>query len=307
MPRPYTLFEVTIRTVQSRFLLRPAPLLNSLILGVLGRALEKHPAIRLFAFKVASDHIHLILAAPDVNSLAAFMNYVDGNIAREAGRLYNWRDKFWSRRYRPIAILDDASLVGRLKYLLAHGCKEGLVASPLDWPGASCERALLFGEKLEGIWYDRTAFYKAERRGQNVRLEDFAVRYEVPLARLPMLEGKSEAEARAFYRNLVSEIEAETRQRCLDSGRELLGVEAVLSADPHSTARAPKRSPAPLCHAAGRRLRQTYRRAYRAFVSLYRRAVERLRDGDPEARFPEGCFLPPLLCPPHLVEAAAPG
>jgi hypothetical protein len=307
MLRRYSLFEVSIRTVQERFLLRPSAELNDLILGVLGRALLLYPSIRIYSFKFLSNHFHIILAAPDIRTLALFMNHIDSNIAREAGRLHGWHDKFWSRRYRPVSIEDDAKLVEKTKYVLAQGCKESLVAHPLDWPGASSDRALLFGEKLEGTWYDRAAFYEAERSGKQVRLQDFAVRYEVPLTTLPILEGKSEEEQCAFYQGLVDEIGQETYQACIDQDKQVLGVAAVLNQDPHDRPRTSKRSPAPLCHSSTKEGRLRYRRAYRKFVALYRQAVERLRQGDASVKFPENCFLPPILCPPHLVEVAAPG
>lgn len=303
----YNLFEVSIRTVQERFLLRPSAELNDLILGVIGRALMLYPSMRIYAFKFMSNHFHMILAAPDIYTLALFMNHINSNIARQAGRLHHWHDKFWSRRYRPLSIEDDAESVRTAKYVLAQGCDEGLVASPLDWPGASSDRALLFGEKLEGTWYNRSAFYEAERRGKQVRLKDFAVRYEVPLTTLPVLEGKTEEEQRAFYRGLVEEIEQETCQRCIDEGKQVLGTEAILSQEPHARPFHSKRSPAPLCRASTKEGRMRYRQLYRKFVSLYRQAVERLRSGDENVKFPEGCFLPPLLCPPHMVEVAAPG
>ena len=138
-------------------------------------------------------------------------------------------------------------------------------------------------------------------------LKDFAVRYEVPLTTLPNLEGKSEEEQRAFYQGLVDEIVEETHQRCIDEGKQVLGTEAILDQDPYGRPFHSKRSPAPLCRASTQEGRLRYRQRYREFVSRYRQAVERLRSGDENARFPEGCFLPPLLCPPHLVEAAAPG
>jgi hypothetical protein len=58
------------------------------------------------------------------------MDYVDGNIAREIGRLHHWREKFWSRRYRDILVShEEEAQVARLGYLLGHGVKEGLVSS----------------------------------------------------------------------------------------------------------------------------------------------------------------------------------
>ena len=62
------------------------------------------------------------------------MGYLNSNLAREAGRLTDWREKFWSRRYRHIVISEEEGIqVGRLKYVVSHGAKEGLVDSPSQW------------------------------------------------------------------------------------------------------------------------------------------------------------------------------
>ena len=58
--------------------------------------------------------------------------------------LLDWRDKIWARRYQAIVISDEeAAQVERLKYVLAHGVKEGLVDRPQDWSGAHSVEALL--------------------------------------------------------------------------------------------------------------------------------------------------------------------
>ncbi|MEA2603364.1 MAG: REP-associated tyrosine transposase [Acidobacteriota bacterium] len=65
---------------------------------------------------------YLLLWVPDSEKLALFMGYVNSNLAREAGRLVEWREKFWSRRYRSIVISDEeGAQVGQLKYVLSLG------------------------------------------------------------------------------------------------------------------------------------------------------------------------------------------
>ena len=172
LPYPNTTFEITTRTIHGRLLLRPSKELNEIVLGIIGRALAMFP-IQLHAFSIASNHVHLLLTTTDVFTLSAFMCFVNGNLAKEAGRLQGWREKFWGRRYRAIPILDDRSLVSRLRYALAHGCKEGLVLRPEDWPGANCVRALTRGEKLRGTWFDRTREYLAKRRQQKFSKREF--------------------------------------------------------------------------------------------------------------------------------------
>jgi len=91
---------------------------------------------------------------------AAFMCHFDSNLAREVCRLHDWKDKVWSRRYRAIAISGEPEAQReRMKYILAHGAKEGLVELVRDWPGVHAVRVLLEDEPLEGLWFDRTQEY----------------------------------------------------------------------------------------------------------------------------------------------------
>jgi hypothetical protein len=54
----------------------------------------------------------------------------------------------------------------------------------------------------------------------------------------------------------------------------------------------PKRSPAPLFHAATKAARLELIEAYRQFLVLYCEASEALRRGVKDVVFPEGCFPP---------------
>ncbi len=95
------------------------------------------------------------------------MGFVNGNLAKEAGRLHGWRERFWGRRYTAIVVShEEAAQVTRLRYILEQGTKEGLVRSPLDWPGTHSTQALLDGRPIRGIWFDRTREYEARRCGQ---------------------------------------------------------------------------------------------------------------------------------------------
>ena len=134
-PEGGALFDVTCRTVQSRFLLRPCPLLNEIILGALARAKRRY-GVELSAFIFLSNHLHLLAWAADSEQLARFMGYFLSKLAREVSRLTGWRDKVFARRYQAIPISEEeAAQVERLLYILSNGCKEDLVERPQDWPG----------------------------------------------------------------------------------------------------------------------------------------------------------------------------
>ena len=103
---PGIVYEFTSRTIQNRFLLRPGGNTRELILGVVARALTLYPAVSLHAFAFLSNHYHLMASSTNGAQLAAWIGYVNSNVARERGRVHGWRGPFWGRRTRPIPIVE---------------------------------------------------------------------------------------------------------------------------------------------------------------------------------------------------------
>ena len=163
IPEGGSLVEVTCRTIQGRMLMRPSPLLNDIILGILGRAQRRYP-LEIVGYVFASNHYHLLLRVDQAERLSEFMGYFGGNLAREIARLTGWKDKVWSRRYESILITDEETAqVERLAYILSNTVKENLVARVEEWPGVHCARPLLTGEGVEGTWFDRRLEYSTPR------------------------------------------------------------------------------------------------------------------------------------------------
>jgi putative transposase len=295
---PGALVEVTTRTVHERLLLRPSAEVNDIVLGVIGRGQSLFP-VRIHALVVMSNHWHALLSVDHAAQLAAFMAFVNGNIAREVGRLHGWRDRFWARRYRAIVVADDDAAVARLRYILSNGCKEGLVDRPVDWPGVSCARALTAGNPLRGTWYDRTAEHQARGQGKKVAAGQFCSQYEVTLVNLPCWRTLSPAHHRAACADLVSQIESETRTAREASERPCVGRERLLAENPHQRPASSESSPAPLVHGSCPEIVTTFRAAYAAFVDAFRAAAARLLHGD-STDFPAGAFPPglPFVMPP---------
>ena len=227
--------------------------------------------------------------------MSEFMGYFQTNVAREVGRLRKWRDKVWSRRYEAIVISDEpAAQVDRLRYVLANGVKEGLVARVEDWPGISLVKNVLSGKPVRGTWFDRTEEHRAKLRGEDVEPRRHATEEIVELSQLPCWRHLSPEMYRALVAGLVQEIDAEAAAERKRTGRAPLGPEAILRQHPHTSPNKSKKSPAPRFHAATKAAREALRKAYGLFLAAFREAAERLKAGDRSARFPNGCFPPGL-------------
>jgi REP element-mobilizing transposase RayT len=294
IPDPSALVEVTCRALQSRFLLRPGPTLDAIILGALARAQRRYP-VRICAFFFASNHFHLILEVDDAWQLSRFMNYFSSKVAREIGRLTGWREKIFGRRYQAVLISDEPEAqIARLRYVLSHGVKEGLVERLQEWPGVHCVEALTEGRTLAGWWFDRTQEYLARRRGEDFGPYQYATRETLELTPLPCWKHLTPEKRQQMAAAMVAEIEAQAAARRESTGVQVLGPAAILAQSPESRPLKTKRSPAPAVHAANRAVRRELRNAYFLFVAAYRAAAEKLRAGQRDPPFPNGCFPPPL-------------
>lgn len=290
---PGTTVEITSRTIQGRFLLKPSKLVTLIILGILGRAARMY-GIQLHAFVFLSNHFHLLATIPSIEALAAFVGYLKGNLSKECGKLYDWKGTMWERRYNAIPIIDDAALVERLEYVLGQGCKEDLVDDPRDWPGASSVRAMIDGTAPKGLWFNRTAEYNARRAGKEFGPRDFAEEVTVTLTPIPCWADLTDREYRERIKDTVDEIARATRARHRAAGTRPRGVKHIVAQHPHAKPAASKSSPAPLCHASSRARRQAYKRQYGAFLDVYRDSSREWLKGQFNVEFPLFCFRPPL-------------
>jgi hypothetical protein len=294
VPEGGALVEVTVRTRQSRLFLRPGPALNEIVIGVLGRA-QKRYGMLCCGVVFMSTHWHALLWVEDAEQLARFMQYVNGKLGKEVGRLIGWRHGIWSRRYTAIVVSDEeVAQVERLRYLLAHGVKENLVERAVDWPGVHSVRTILEGKSLKGYWFSRKEEYAARNRGETYGRLTYATEETFVLSPLPCWAHLSPEQYRERVAALVAEIEAEAEAIRREKGIPVLGVRAILQQNPHTEPNRTKRSPAPRFHAASKAVRNGLREMYGLFLAAFRDAAEQLKAGDRSARFPLGSFPPGL-------------
>ena len=291
---PGTLVEVTQKAIHGRYLLRPSRALVEVFNGVLIRAAQRY-AVKVCAFTCLSNHSHMLLLPEDCEALSAFMTYFAGNVAKEIGRLHDWRQKLFGRRYSHVVVSDEPEAQEqRLRYLLSNGCKEGLVKRPEDWPGPSSTEALLTGTRVRGVWFDRSSEYEARRCNRAFSKYEFAKVHDLELAPIPAGAHLSPGGRRTRVHEMVREITAETREQIEKTGRSPLGVKRLLRQNPHGKPTKTQSSPKPIVHAASRRVRRAMRIEFYVFRRAYREASQSLRSGDLHVEFPAGSHRPRL-------------
>ncbi len=272
---PNTVYECTTRTIQGRFLLRPSMHLRRRMIGILCAAQELYPLVKLHAFAVLSNHWQFLASCVCAEEFSLYAGYVNSNFARECGRAHCWAGPFWGSRVRMIPCLDDTATIDRLRYCMAQGAKEGLVVSPLDWPGATAVPALVGDMTIVGERLDRDALRRARaaarRRGEcitTIREAEYTRETTLQLTPLPVFRSLDKASLRKRHGELLAAIISMAAVE--RAGRPPLGVEAILRQEPHAAPLNFVSTPAPACHTASAPLRRAFLRLRDAFATAYR-------------------------------------
>lgn len=281
-------YFVTAKTFQGRLLLLPDPVVTEIIGGVLARAQHLY-RVEIFGFVALSNHVHILCRSPD-GRLAAFMQHFLSNVARKVGRYVSWPGQLWQRRYAAEPVMDDGAHEDRLRYILKHGVKEGLVESAREWPGLTCLPQLIGQACRIFRWFSWRRRWQSGRLspgGERLFAMQWAEDVTLTLSPLPQWSTLDETERRRRALQLIDDAHREAQRP-----HQPMGLKRLLRQHPHSRLRRQKRSLEPICHATTRELWETVRLARLAYEATYRDASTRFRRGDLAARFPAGAFRP---------------
>lgn len=288
MFEPLAIYFVTVRCFQRRLLMRPSIETNEVLGGVLARAARLN-GVEIFAFVFASNHVHLLVRAPRAN-LPRFMQHLLTNISKKVGHLVRWRGRFWERRYSAEPVLDEVALLGRLRYVLSHGPKEGLVRTCAEWPGLSSLSMMLDGASRRFRWFNwtRKAKTRPSANGPGRFHDAWAERETLTLTSLPLQTVQSREAFQRFLQDAMRAIEEQASRL----HHRFLGQAGVLRQHPHRRASQKERSSRPPCHTSIPALLREYLETYQSYVAAFRRASSRWRRGELGVVFPDGACRP---------------
>ena len=303
---PTVPYHVISKLFQGLCLLVPTKELNDILLGVIARAQARWPDVKLYAYAILSNHLHLMLQGHP-QQLPHFIGFIKREITRRCAPLVGWSgDTMWSRAYVSTALPTAEAQLHCLRYILGQGVKEGLVERPEAWPGPHCAHHFWGEGPVSGVWLDGTrygkALYKerlkpAERR-RPVDKARYTTRYTVRLDRLPVWAGLSEEEVASELEVMRSEVVEEGIR--LRGGRRALGVAGVMRQE----RRRARPVPRPPWWEGRRRMvcwskpgsaeTRAYVERYWSFQWAFREASKAYLGGDETVEFPEGAFKPPV-------------
>ncbi len=287
------IYELTNRTLQQIYSLKPDEEVNAIILGLLAKMAWRY-GVEIFAFVFMSNHFHILARCRSLQ-LHLFMRDFQSQLARKLNKKWNRTGTFWERRYTAIEVLDDDALIDRLRYTVCNPCESGLVRHPRAWPGLCSWDIHESGEPLIGKIVNRELYWalKRSKAGKEMTekelIEKATEEYPLEIAKLPKWEDLDDD---SYHKRIIDECHGHAGELAEARGRPYMGREDVLATKWYQRPDNPKRAPRPACHTSDLELRQEHRETRRQVVDRYRQAVGKWREGKFPVHFPQGTIPP---------------
>lgn len=265
---------ITRGCLHGRFRLKPSPRRNQAFGYSLARA-ARDTRVQVHVACVMSNHYHLVVTDPGAE-LPRFMRLLDGELARVLNALDGQRDTFWQGGgYTGVHLDDRETIVEKCAYALANPVAAGLVRHGRLWPGLW----LLPGAEGSPVAFERPDWY-FKQDGATPR------RVELPLPAPPGFQSIAAFREQVLARLEVHEAAAAERiGRFL--GRARLRKQRILDQPRRSH---PFRALKPRFAARDHGRRLELARQLKAFLTEYRDALERWREGLRDVVFPCGTY-----------------
>ena len=271
-------YLVTRRCFGGSFFLVPRPWIRRLFGYCLALAANRYD-ISLHGFVVMSNHWHAVLTDP-TGQVDRFLCHLHALTARAINAGHRRRDGFWSRSAASLVRLETEEAVMReLVYVQTNPVKAALTPTGKGWPG------------LRGLVTHTTDHAGTQKRPKGFfrRRGTCPERVSLRLTLPPQFEGDRRAFKLAIA-DAVAEREAETRDAMRREGRAFLGARRAMrqrwDRRPKRPLRRSRISPTVASRHVAQRVHMLRQRA--VFLTRYREAYARWREGEEAVAFPVG-------------------
>jgi hypothetical protein len=282
------------------FLMLPTERITKIIQCWFARALCLYgQGLEIYAFIFLSNHAHFLVNDTG-GTLAAFMWYFQGNVAKAINKELGRKGKFWSREYDDVIVTNDEAFMNRYAYTVGNAVKSGLVDKSEEWLGWSSLAGALSDGKYCFEMLNKTKLHNATRRGQKVDESKFVDEWRFELTIPPMLRNKSDKERQQFIHDLMEVAEADFRKA--RENKPPLGAKNILQQRPTDRPRNPSFRPRIKVFCLDKQERFDWLEGYRSFVGSYREVFDGFRKAAakrkrPTVEWPEGSYPPACWYP----------
>ncbi len=249
--------------------------MNEIVAYVMARAAKLY-GVRIHAFCVLSNHVHIVLTDPHAR-LPAFQQYLGAFVARAVNAALGRWETFWApHSYSAVRLGSPTDVVAKAAYTLANPVAAGLVHAGHLWPGLWSNPESV-GETIR-VKRPEGFFDKRGLLPESIDLE-----LSVP----PGFQSAQE------FRELL---QAELSRQEDEARREhttFLGVNRVRAQSRFARPKPgePRRGLIPRVAARDRWRRVELLQTLKSFLRQYREALAVWREGKVEPVFPAGTYL----------------
>ena len=93
--------------------------------------------VRIFAYCLTNNHVHLLICTPDKDNLSEFMQYLNGNFAKAYNRRHGKSGRFWGGRFYSTVIESESQFLNVGLYIELNLVRCKAVKDPADWRWSS--------------------------------------------------------------------------------------------------------------------------------------------------------------------------
>ncbi len=93
--------------------------------------------LKVHAFVVMPNHLHLLITVPEGTTLERTMQYVKGGFSYEAGKLFNIRGPVWQKSFVDRRVRDAVECERFSDYIHQNPVRAGLVDMAAEYPYSS--------------------------------------------------------------------------------------------------------------------------------------------------------------------------
>ena len=102
------------------------------------REFKQEYGIKVYAYCLMTNHVHLLLAPSDPTGIARLMKRLAGRQTRHHNRLEGRSGTLWEGRYKSSLVQREDYLLACCRYIELNPVRARMVAVPQDYPWSSC-------------------------------------------------------------------------------------------------------------------------------------------------------------------------